>query len=244
MVWRCQSFAPLADLSTQPAHRPIAPPCPPTHCPSLSTTPPHQRPAGFHGIELALLLLSEFVADGRTYVSKQRRAEQVADDIAAQVRRVGGVPRSALSSHQVLHTELAGLASILQSSPSSCASSMTLNCQLLGEVAGVGTHGLHSGSRSPGLFHLAIPAQCQLLVEVIDAELEEELQDGAPASRLSLTQVGGQALRATHAQHDVCTSAYMCALSLAACCLSKKARGRPHPCTLCLPLCCPAAVPL
>ena len=32
--------------------------------------------------------------------------------------------------------------------------------------------------------------QCQLLTEVCDAELEEELQDGAtPVSRLSLTQV-------------------------------------------------------
>jgi hypothetical protein len=32
--------------------------------------------------------------------------------------------------------------------------------------------------------------QCQLLTEVVDAELEEELQEGAgPASRLSLTQV-------------------------------------------------------
>lgn len=48
-------------------------------------------PTGFHGIELALLLLSEFVADGRTYVSKQRRVEQVADDIAAQVSG-GGEP--------------------------------------------------------------------------------------------------------------------------------------------------------
>ena len=34
------------------------------------------------------------------------------------------------------------------------------------------------------------PPQCQLLTEVCDAELEEELQEGAtPASRLSLTQV-------------------------------------------------------
>ena len=36
---------------------------------------------------------------------------------------------------------------------------------------------------------LPCPLQCQLLVEVIDAELEEELAEGAPASRLSLTQV-------------------------------------------------------
>ncbi|EFN57798.1 hypothetical protein CHLNCDRAFT_143159 [Chlorella variabilis] len=69
--------------------------------------------AGFHGIELALLLLAEFVSDGRRYVAKRPR-ELVAEDIATQ---------------------------------------------------------------------------CQLLTEVVDAELEEELGEGAsPASRLSLTQ--------------------------------------------------------
>lgn len=71
-----------------------APTHPPKGDPNTHPTPPHpilpSAPTaapltGFHGIELALLLLSEFVADGRTYVSKQRRAEQVADDIAAQV---------------------------------------------------------------------------------------------------------------------------------------------------------------
>lgn len=81
-----------------------------------STTKPVLEPlfaAGFHGIELAFLLLAEFVSDGRKYVAKRPRVELVAEDIAAQ---------------------------------------------------------------------------CQLLTEVVDAELEEELQEGACVSRLSLTQ--------------------------------------------------------
>lgn len=55
---------------------------------SLAAPAPPASLAGFHGVELALLLLAEFVADGRTYVAKQRRIEQVADDIAAQVGRL------------------------------------------------------------------------------------------------------------------------------------------------------------
>lgn len=54
----------------------------------------------------------------------------------------------------------------------------------------------HNPGTCPPLLHPAAPTllpslpapQCQLLVEVIDAELEEELQEGSPASRLSLTQ--------------------------------------------------------
>lgn len=36
--------------------------------------------------------------------------------------------------------------------------------------------------------HLPAYVQCQLLTDVVDAELEEELQGGCPTSRLSLTQ--------------------------------------------------------
>ncbi|KAL4425507.1 hypothetical protein ABPG75_009523 [Micractinium tetrahymenae] len=56
---------------------------------SPSTERPVLEPlfaAGFHGIELAFLLLAEFLSDSRGYVAKRPRVELVADDIAAQCR--------------------------------------------------------------------------------------------------------------------------------------------------------------
>jgi tryptophan 2,3-dioxygenase len=53
------------------------------------TNPPLLEPlfaAGFHAIELAFLLLAEFLNDSRTYVAKRPRVERVADDIADQCK--------------------------------------------------------------------------------------------------------------------------------------------------------------
>ena len=86
--------------------------------------------------------------------------ELVADDIATQVQPAG---------------QPSGRQSRL-ASEDACPPALPA-CPQLGAII---------GSLLPGSFRL----QCQLLTEVCDAELEEELQEGAtPASRLSLTQV-------------------------------------------------------
>ena len=57
---------------------------PMTSRPSLEPT----FAAGFHGIELAFVLMAEFISDPRHYVVKRPRIELIADDITRQMELV------------------------------------------------------------------------------------------------------------------------------------------------------------
>ena len=70
-------------------------------CIEAWSTPVTQKPileptfaAGWQGIELAFVLLAEFVRDGREYVVKRPRVEMVAGDVMAQMNLV---------SHNAIH---------------------------------------------------------------------------------------------------------------------------------------------
>ncbi|KAJ9514043.1 hypothetical protein QJQ45_021139, partial [Haematococcus lacustris] len=73
---------------------------------SPTTSKPDLEPcfaAAFHGIELAFLLMAQFVSDSRRYVAKRPRIEAMAMDIRAQCQLLGALVDGELEEEVLPH---------------------------------------------------------------------------------------------------------------------------------------------